>query len=188
MSLTFIPELQRVLHRHQSDLFKRYSKILMIRVDLHWSENTDRFDYGDEHQFTDDVSHLMLRLSDHPGVIGYAWVLEESLDRGLHGHAAIYVNGQQHCKKWGFQDVTETLWRAVTDAEGYVYHCPDKSDYRYAIRRPVHFDDNTGRKAMRYVVNYLAKTEQKPFEPIYHISRLPDISEKPTGRPRARRR
>lgn len=46
MSLTFIPELQRVLHRHQSDLFKRYSKILMIRVDLHWSENTDRFDYG----------------------------------------------------------------------------------------------------------------------------------------------
>ncbi|HGU6069971.1 hypothetical protein [Klebsiella pneumoniae] len=76
----------------------------------------------------------------------------------------------------------------MTDAEGYVYHCPDKSDYRYAIRRPVHFDDNTGRKAMRYVVNYLAKTEQKPFEPIYHISRLPDISEKPTGRPRARRR
>ncbi|MEX6208744.1 hypothetical protein AB7W95_20790 [Providencia rettgeri] len=76
----------------------------------------------------------------------------------------------------------------MTDGEGDIYHCPDKSDYRYAIRRPVHFDDYAGRKAMRYVVNYLAKTEQKPFDPIYHISRLPDVNDKPIGRPRSRHR
>ncbi|MER5061372.1 hypothetical protein K9U65_18055 [Providencia stuartii] len=35
----------------------------------------------------------------------------------------------------------------MTDGEGDIYHCPDKSDYRYAIRRPVHFDDYAGRKA-----------------------------------------
>ncbi|MEX6315074.1 sigma factor-like helix-turn-helix DNA-binding protein [Providencia manganoxydans] len=45
-----------------------------------------------------------------------------------------------------------------------------------------------GRKAMRYVVNYLAKAEQKPFDPIYHISRLPDVNDKPIGRPRSRQR
>lgn len=44
------------------------------------------------------------------------------------------------------------------------------------------------RKAMRYVVNYLAKAEQKPFDPIYHISRLPDVNDKPIGRPRSRHR
>ncbi|MEY0544968.1 hypothetical protein AB7318_20650 [Providencia rettgeri] len=76
----------------------------------------------------------------------------------------------------------------MTDGEGDIYHCPDKSDYRYAIRRPVHFDDYAGRKAMRYVVNYLAKAEQKPFDPIYHISRLPDVNDKPISRPRSRHR
>ncbi|MEX9890476.1 hypothetical protein AB7W78_08545 [Providencia rettgeri] len=76
----------------------------------------------------------------------------------------------------------------MTDGEGDIYHCPDKSDYRYAICRPVHFDDYAGRKAMRYVVNYLAKAEQKPFDPIYHISRLPDVNDKPIGRPLSRHR
>ncbi|CNI62771.1 inovirus-type Gp2 protein [Yersinia enterocolitica] len=188
MHITPIPELQKPLHRQQSDLFEYYSKVLMIRTDFHWSDNSDRSRYGDEHQFSLDMSILMLRLSEYPGVIGYAWVLEESLSRGLHAHAVIYVNGQQHCKKWGFQDVIETLWRTVTDGEGYIYNCPDRSDYRYAIRRPVHFGDYAGRKAMRYVVNYLAKAEQKPFEPIYHISRLPDVNDKPIGRPRTRHR
>lgn len=188
MSLIFIPALQKSLHRQQSALFERYSKILMIRTDFHWSDNTDRFHYGDEHQFSRDMSILMLRLSEYPGVIGYAWVLEESLSGKLHAHAAIYVNGQRHCKKWGFQDVTEALWREVTDREGYCYHCPDKKDYRYSIRRPVSFDDVKSRKAMRYVVNYFTKTEQKPFEPIYHISRPPDANDKRLGRPRSRHR
>ncbi|EPY9204269.1 hypothetical protein ACXHVK_003885 [Morganella morganii] len=188
MSLIVIPELQKSLHRHQSALFERYSKILMIRTDFHWSDNTDRSHCEDEHQFSRDMSILMLRLSEYPGVIGYAWVLEESPGGKLHAHAAIYVNGQRHCKKWGFQDVTELLWREVTDREGYCYHCPDKKDYRHSIRRPISFDDAKGRKAMRYVVNYFAKAEQKPFEPIYHISRLPDMNNKPIGRPRTRHR
>ncbi|ULK51937.1 hypothetical protein HUZ88_02210 [Citrobacter portucalensis] len=37
-------------------------------------------------------------------------------------------------------------------------------------------------------VNYLAKAEQKPFDPIYHISRLPDVNDKPIVRPRSRHR
>ena len=50
----------------------------MIRTDFHWSDNTDRSHCEDEHQFSRDMSILMLRLSEYPGVIGYAWVLEES--------------------------------------------------------------------------------------------------------------
>ncbi|MDT3610295.1 rolling circle replication-associated protein [Cronobacter sakazakii] len=186
--MEFIPELQKSLHRQQSDLFKYYSKILMIRTDFHWSDNTDRSHYEDEHQFSRDMSILMLRLSEYPGVIGYAWVLEESLSGRLHAHAAIYVNGQQHCKKWGFQGVMENLWREITDREGRIFNCQDKKEYRHDIRRPISFDDTKGRKAMRYVVNYLAKAEQKPFDPIYHISRLPDMNNKPVGRPRSRHR
>ena len=188
MSLFFISELQKALCRQQSKLFERYSKVLMIRTDFHWSADTERFKYGDEHQFSIEMSYLMVQLSSCPGVIGYSWVLEESLNRGLHAHAVIYVNGQQHRKKWGFNSVIENLWKAETEGEGYIYHCSDKGDYRHDIRRPINFDDTKGRKAMRYVVNYLAKDEQKPFEPIYHISRLPDVNNKPIGRPRAHRR
>ncbi|MCW2256058.1 hypothetical protein M2263_002149 [Providencia alcalifaciens] len=35
---TPIPHLQQALYQHQSDLFLRYSKILMIRTDFHWRE------------------------------------------------------------------------------------------------------------------------------------------------------
>lgn len=184
MRITFISKLQKLLHHHQSGLFKRYSKILMIRSDFHWSLNTDRYMKGDEHQFSTDMSYLMLRLSDYPGVIGYAWVLEEALDRGLHAHAVIYVNGQQHRSKWGFKSLLQSLWEEITDGEGYVYNCEDKSDYRASVRFPVHFDDIRGRRNMRYVVNYLAKTGQKTDYPIFHLSDLPDIRCKRSGRPR----
>lgn len=188
MNFISIPKLQKALYRQQSRLFEHYSKILMIRTDFHWSTNTDRYRYGDEHQFSIEMSYLMLQLSEYPGVIGYAWVLEDSLSRGLHAHAAIYVNGQQHRNKWGLYSLLEQLWREVTNGEGYVYNCLDKSNYEYSIKYPVHFYDKKGRKAMRYVVNYLTKTEQKPFDPIYQISRLPDVNNKPIGRPRVRHR
>ena len=70
-------------------------------MDLHWSENTDRFDYGDEHQFTDDVSHLMLRLSDYPGVNGYAGYSKKVWTGITWTHAAIYVNGPGGIVKMG---------------------------------------------------------------------------------------
>lgn len=187
MGIELISELQKLLHHHQSGLFKRYSKILMIRSDFHWSLNTDRYMKGDEHQFSTDMSYLMLRLSDYPGVIGYAWVLEEALDRGLHAHAVIYVNGQQHRSKWIFKSVLQRLWEEITDGEGYVYNCEDKSGYRASVRFPVHFDDVRGRRNMRYVVNYLAKAEQKTDYPIFLLSDLPDIRCKRSGRPRTRK-
>lgn len=177
-----IPQLQNLLYQQQTKLFEHYSKILMIRTDFHWREDSERYIYGDEHQFSRDMSILMLRLSEYPGVIGYAWVLEEAPDRGLHAHAVIYVDGQRHCKKWDFYELLDRLWAEVTEREGYLHHCRDKKAYRADISKPIHFDDKRGKRAMRYVVNYLAKYEQKGVKPIYHLSTPP--TEKRIGRPR----
>ncbi|MBS0917589.1 inovirus-type Gp2 protein [Providencia rettgeri] len=179
---TPIPHLQQALYQHQSDLFLRYSKILMIRTDFHWREKTDRYRYGDIHQLATDMAFLMLQLSEVSGVIGHAWVIEEGLDRGLHAHAVIYVNGQQHRNKRGFYQCMDSLWSTITDDEGYLYHCPDKQGYRASIRFPIDYRDEAGRKDMRYVVNYLAKSEQKGDKPVYTLSTL--SSYKLTGRSR----
>ncbi|EMA4784681.1 MULTISPECIES: inovirus-type Gp2 protein [Providencia] len=183
---TPIPHLQQALYRHQSDLFQRYSKILMIRTDFHWREKTDRYRYGDIHQLATDMTLLMLRLSEVSGIIGHAWVIEDGLDRGLHAHAVIYVNGQQHRKKWAFCERMNQLWKIITEGEGYLYHCPDKQDYQASIRFPVDYRHEAGRADMRYVVNYLAKSEQKGDKPVYTLSTL--SSYKPTGRSRHRKR
>ncbi|HAP3149438.1 inovirus Gp2 family protein [Escherichia coli] len=177
-----IPQLQNLLYQQQTKLFEYYSKILMIRTDFHWREDSERYIYGDEHQFSRDMSILMLRLSKYPGVIGYAWVLEEAPDRGLHAHAVIYVDGQRHRKKWDFNQRMNMLWETITEGEGYLYHCTDNKQYRADISKPIHFDDKRGKRAMRYVVNYLAKYEQKGVKPIYHLSTPP--TEKRIGRPR----
>ncbi|WP_336432169.1 hypothetical protein [Providencia alcalifaciens] len=155
---------------------------MMIRTDFHWREDSERYIYEDEHQFSRDMSILMLRLSKYPGVIGYAWVLEEAPDRGLHAHAVIYVDGQRHRKKWDFNQRMDMLWETITEGEGYLYHCTDNKQYRADISKPIHFDDKRGKRAMRYVVNYLAKYEQKGVKPIYHLSTPP--TEKRIGRPR----
>lgn len=118
MKFPIITELQKSLYKQQEQLFERYSKILMIRTDFHWHEHTDRYHYGDEHQFSYEMSTIMLQLSEYEGVVGYAWVLEEGHDRGLHAHAIIYINGQQHCKKWGFESLLNSLWREITESEG----------------------------------------------------------------------
>lgn len=179
---TPIPHLQQALYQHQSDLFQRYSKILMIRTDFHWREKTDRYRYGDIHQLATEMTLFMLQLSEVSGIIGHAWVIEEGLDRGLHAHAVVYVNGQQHRNKRGFYQRMDNLWSAITDDEGYLYHCPDKQDYQASIRFPVGYRDEVGRKDMRYVVNYLAKSEQKGDKPVYTISTL--SAYQPTGRSR----
>lgn len=177
-----IPELQKRLYQQQELLFDHYSKILMLRTDFHWRERSERYAYGDEHQFSHDMSYAMLYLSEYEGVIGYAWVLEESPERGLHAHAAIYINGQRHRKKWGCYGLLDSIWAEVTEREGYLHHCRDKKEYRADISKPIHFDDKRGKKDMRYVINYLAKSDQKGVNPIYHLSTPP--TEKRIGRPR----
>ena len=57
-----IPQLQNLLYQQQTKLFEHYSKILMIRTDFHWREDSERYIYEDEHQFSRDMSILMLRL------------------------------------------------------------------------------------------------------------------------------
>ena len=188
MRMKLNPELQTKIKHQQSKLFEHYSKILMIRTDFHWSDNTDRYKYGDEHQFSFELSMAMLRISEDPSVIGYCWALEEGLDRGLHAHAILYVNGQQHRKKWPFYIEQERLWDEVTQGEGHVHRCIDNRGYRYSIRYPIHHSDTRGQKAMRYVANYLAKDEQKPFGLVYGISCLPKSDNQVSGRPRSRYR
>lgn len=148
---TLIPHLQKALHQHQSHLFQRYSKILMIRTDFHWREDSERYRQGDIHQLSAEMTLLMLQLSECTGVIGYAWVLEDALDRGLHAHGVIYVNGQRHRKKWDFYELLDRLWAEVTEREGYLHHCRDKKAYRADLSKPIHFDDKRGKRAMRYV-------------------------------------
>lgn len=159
-----IPELRYQLRKQLQLLRENYSKILPIRVDLYYRENTRLHEEVNNTYSTLDVRSFAEKMNSVNGVIGYNWVKEVGENRGVHFHVMLYVNGQRHQSPVKFIDTAFEVWESITENEGYVHVCePDDSRYRVkALRMIQHWDDNAGR-ALRYVLDYFAKQCQKYF-------------------------
>ncbi|HDZ1142894.1 TPA: hypothetical protein RRU58_005040, partial [Klebsiella pneumoniae] len=72
--------LQNVLFSHQNQLFNCYSKLLMLRVDFAYRQNSDSFNAADVNQLVADMTWLTEQSSALSGLVGYAWVLEYGED------------------------------------------------------------------------------------------------------------
>lgn len=108
------PTLNRKLRRHQDQLFERYSKLLMLRVDFSYLQDSDSHGEGDIHSTVADITLLIQRSQDIKGLVGYAWVLEHTERHGFHIHAAFYLNGQKHRRAWTVYETLRDTWKYVT--------------------------------------------------------------------------
>ncbi|WP_447088787.1 hypothetical protein ACOTR2_02010 [Enterobacter asburiae] len=165
--------LQNVLFNHQNQLFSCYSKLLMLRVDFAYRQNSDSFNAADVNQLVADMTWLTEQSSSLSGLVGYAWVLEDGEAHRYHVHAAFYLNGQRHRKVWCFWEAIQSLWEDITDGEGYAHRCEPKGHYRVRGERVVSFSDSRGRHGMTYVLSYLGKQSQRTERRIYRVSVVP---------------
>lgn len=172
------PLLNELFH-HQDQLFERYSKLLMLRIDFAYHTSSNAFENA-------DAAH-MNRLTEQchtiKGLVGYAWVMEHTETHGFHIHAAFYINGQAHRKIWEFWEQIKNRWENITGGEGYAHRCEPKPHYRVRGEWVVSFSDKQGRRGMQYILSYLAKQSQRMRYPIYRLSNVPAPSRR--GRPRS---
>lgn len=168
--------LQRKLHHHQNQLFERYSKLLMLRVDFSYRLNSDSHREGDIHAAVADMTLLLQQSQDIKGLVGYAWVLEHTGQHSYHIHAAFYLNGQKHRQAWTVFEALRNTWKYVTRDEGHAYRCEPEEHYRVRGERVTAHDDTMGRKGMQYILSYLSKQAQKNRGVIYQLSEIPAAS------------
>lgn len=167
------PTLSRKLRRHQDQLFERYSKLLMLRVDFSYLQDSDSHGDGDIHSTVADITLLIQRSRDINGLVGYAWVLEQTEQHGYHIHAAFYLNGQKHRRAWTVFEALRDTWKYVTWGEGHTHRCEPKEHYRVRGEWVTAYDDIKGRKSMQYILSYLSKQEQKTLGVICQLSDIP---------------
>lgn len=165
--------LNRKLRRHQDQLFERYSKLLMLRVDFSYLQDSDSHGEGDIHSTVADITLLIQRSQGIKGLVGYAWVLEHTERHGFHIHAAFYLNGQKHRRAWTVFEALRDTWKYVTWGEGHTHRCEPREEYRARGEWVTAYDDIKGRKSMQYILSYLSKQEQKTLGVICQLSDIP---------------
>lgn len=178
------PELESQLHRHVDNLFNKYSKLILLRIDFAYLKHTFEFIHQDVHGLCADMVFLESQLTEINGVAGFSWVAEYGADHRHHAHCAIFINAQLRNKAWPVFLEIEKRWMSITEKEGYAHRCTPQRHYKFRSEEMTDYDHEAGVNAIKYILSYMAKTEQKPDGINAGFS---DISEKSRrGRPRQR--
>ncbi|MDM3196618.1 inovirus-type Gp2 protein [Raoultella ornithinolytica] len=122
----------------------------------------------------DPQSHDLLTIAiTINGLVGYAWVLEQTEHHGYHIHAVFYLNGQKHRQVSTVFETLRDTWKYVTWEEGHTHRYEPKERYRLRGEWVTAYDDIKCRKNMQYILSYLSKQEQKTLGVICQLSDIP---------------
>jgi len=143
-------------------LFERYSRLLVVRVDLSYqkqhAQTTQAEAKGDrEHLLQNTRSNKLF-----DDMVGYIWKLEHGAEKGFHYHMIFFFDGSKVR-----QDITKALligqyWtNVVTKGRGLYYNCnADKSRYKSCGIGMVHNADSLMRDSLTSLaVPYLTKAD-----------------------------
>lgn len=126
---------KRKLQDYFQGLVDRHRKLLLVRVDLHYSSDVCK----SMKQFSKDIKKLIKRLQDKDtifkGSIGYSYRLEQGgKSRGYHCHLLVIYDGSKHCKDSYLSGEVGLLWREIiTSGHGEFFSCNTatyKREYR----------------------------------------------------------
>ncbi|MCW8038508.1 YagK/YfjJ domain-containing protein [Acinetobacter entericus] len=115
----------KILVQRMKKINDRYSRILVVRVDLAYP-----LKYQDQigiQEFSDDMDVLRTRLRDQDtifkGLIEYAWALEQGEKKGYHCHLLLVYKGSERRNAYWIADQVGKLWIDITDGLGCHFNC-----------------------------------------------------------------
>lgn len=108
------------LREYLSDLFNHYARLLVVRVDLKYSENFR--DQISLEMFSRHIAILRNRISNKDGcfkgVEGFAWALEQGADLGgYHCHLLILYQGADHQNGFRLGKMVQAKWEEITQID-----------------------------------------------------------------------
>jgi len=111
------------LQNYLEQLMNHYARLLFIRVDF-----AIKKEYQSEidiQQFQAYLKILSNRYSNQDGCFsdlqGYAWAIEEGIDKGLHCHTLLIYDGNKHQNDFGLGKKVANYWIELTQGKGYCF-------------------------------------------------------------------
>ena len=151
------------LDQYVNAVLKRYSRTVVVRVDLHYLGFLDRL-LRIEDLYADLTTLIRARERDpiFKHETGYAWSVEQGVDKGFHVHMAFFFNGSHVRNDWNKAKEIGNLWEQITGKRGYYFNCnADKSRYGKNIGvGPVQRADAQACQNVVNAMRYLAKDDQ----------------------------
>lgn len=174
---------QQQLQQYVLSVLTHYARVLLIRVDLGYfggSANPVLIDQVYIH-----LSTLLFKKSAGEGVFanlkGYAWCLEQGVDKGYHIHLACFYAGYQHQQDWFIANEVGLMWKQIVGEGGIFYNC-NTTDVKARYARlgllgigMIHRDDPVAMQNAMQAVSYLAKSDT-PNKPPQHLRIRPKKS------------
>lgn len=148
-------------YRYIENLFFRYSKILVLRVDFSYLRG-----YAGNATAQSAKRHLQLMLKNYQnkrpfkGMVGYIWKLEFSEDTGFHFHFMAFFDGSNHCHDVYLAQKIGEEWCRVTKGLGRYYNCNACADrYTNLGLGMVNRTDKSKVGNVKLAASYLAKMD-----------------------------
>ena len=164
----------REYSEYVNGLFSRWSRLLVVRIDLSYLVEHDEQNNRTRHLVTlEDVKADLKRLLSNKrhntifdDLVGYVWKLEYGDLKGYHYHLILLFNGNN--VKGDFKKGKEIgeYWRdVITKGRGYYFNCNGKkSDYAHLgigmINAEGEEDAHLRFNLIHYVMRYLVKSDQ----------------------------
>lgn len=159
-----VREQERVITDYVDAVVDRYSRTLIVRVDLYY-RSAAQARLRVEHVF-DDLDRLIgerERNAIFEHETGYICSVEQGEDRGYHVHAAFFFNGHEvRGDIYKAQQIGE-LWERITRGHGCFNSCNHNKE-SYGERLGIGLikrNDHNARSHVHYAMHYLVKDEQQ---------------------------
>lgn len=174
-------------------LFVRYSRLMVLRVDLSYAELDGPYiDYETARYHREQLCRMFHThaLFDH--LLGYAWKLEWRPKKGFHYHVLFFFDGHQVR-----EDITRArkigeLWaRSITGGQGHYHNCNRNAEsvYHYNALGSIDYHDFEKQRGLDHIARYLTKIDEYAAMLVtgrtFQTSQAPVLPEGPRpGRPR----
>lgn len=149
------------LHRYVNGLFRRYARLLVLRVDLYYNA-----EFLDELSIEEIIKHKKALFKNRrKGALAANWVgyvcrLEFAPQTGFHFHLAIFMNGAHFQRDVYYAAAIIKEWLCITGNRGRGHNCNQKkAEYRECGIGMVGHADKTKRGYLQKALAYLTKSE-----------------------------
>ena len=152
------------LHKLIDGLFKRHSRLMVLRVDLAYTEfDTPYIDYETARYHREQLCYAFSHNPLFDDLLGYTWKLEWQPKKGFHYHFMFFFDGHQCRDDVNRSRLIGELWaRSITGGQGLYYNCNLDADqrYRYNAMGLVDYYDFEKQRGLDNLAKYLTKIDE----------------------------
>ncbi|MDO8940618.1 MAG: inovirus-type Gp2 protein [Methylicorpusculum sp.] len=157
---------QEGMMRYIDSLFNHYSRLVVIRIDLH--EDGPIMNLNDIEkkywQAKNDFQHLLNNAKKNSlfdAKVGHIWSLEYGPERGFHYHLVLFLDGSMVRDDVYFAWEVGEYWTSViTKSRGTYWNCnAHKKDYKYCGIGLIHYSEVEKINNLKQASAYLIKVD-----------------------------